>query len=235
MAVINEQTVTGRKFRKLIDEANRLWLRISFWTMACDVEFADGETAETKFANIAKTIDNLTKSFQDGVNRIFNCLKGLGFTPNPNSPDGICSAIQNMYNKRYNDGRTQGQEDVKANPEDFGVSTGISLEQFKMYSSREDFTVNESTCIAPRNGTCKLKFEVFVNYKQSHNANTLTLSVLRNNSATIIYENFDKDISEGGAFIWAQTIDVPNCVKGERLTFQLNHAGSDASWIAGIY
>lgn len=129
MAVVNERAVTGRKFRKLIDEANRLWLRISFWTMACDVEFADEETAETKFSNMANTINNLIKSFQDGVNKIFEKLKGLGFTPNPNSPDGICNAIQNMYNKRYNDGRTQGQEDVKANPNAYGVSTSAKYAQ----------------------------------------------------------------------------------------------------------
>ena len=45
---VNEEIVTGRKFRKLIDEATKLWQRISFWTKACDVEFDDGMTAETK-------------------------------------------------------------------------------------------------------------------------------------------------------------------------------------------
>jgi len=122
-SIVNETIITGRKFRKLIDETTRLWLRISFWTKACDVEFNDGETAETKFANITNTINNLIKSFQDGVNKIYDFLKGLGFTPNPNSPDGICSAIQDVYNKRYNDGRTQGQKDVVANPDKYGVST----------------------------------------------------------------------------------------------------------------
>lgn len=45
---LNEQIVTGRKFRKCIDVVNKAWQRISFWTKACDVEFDDGMTAETK-------------------------------------------------------------------------------------------------------------------------------------------------------------------------------------------
>lgn len=40
---VNEKIQTGRKFRKLIDEDSRLWLRFSFWTKAGDVEFDDGE------------------------------------------------------------------------------------------------------------------------------------------------------------------------------------------------
>lgn len=52
MSTINEQIVTGRKFRKLIDEVNKIWQRISFWTKASDVEFDDGYTAETKVGAI---------------------------------------------------------------------------------------------------------------------------------------------------------------------------------------
>jgi len=52
MATINEEIVTGRKFRKLIDEATKLWQRISFWTRSSDVEFDDGENAETKVGAI---------------------------------------------------------------------------------------------------------------------------------------------------------------------------------------
>ncbi len=80
MAII-EQIQTGRKFRKLIDESSRLWLRISFWTKASDVEFDDGETAETKLSNVENRIHDIVTSFQNGVNKIVNCLKGLGFTP----------------------------------------------------------------------------------------------------------------------------------------------------------
>lgn len=49
---VNEQIVTGRKFRKLVDEAEKLWQRISFWTKASDVEFNDGKTAEEKIGSL---------------------------------------------------------------------------------------------------------------------------------------------------------------------------------------
>ena len=49
---VNETIVTGRKFRKCVDVANKLWQRISFWTKSSDVEFDDGKTAETKVGAI---------------------------------------------------------------------------------------------------------------------------------------------------------------------------------------
>lgn len=49
---VNETIVTGRKFRKLIDAANKQWQRISFWHKASDCEFDDGDTAETKVGAI---------------------------------------------------------------------------------------------------------------------------------------------------------------------------------------
>lgn len=48
---VNETILTGRKFRKLIDEVNKQWQRISFWTKASDVEFNDGSTAESKLGS----------------------------------------------------------------------------------------------------------------------------------------------------------------------------------------
>lgn len=59
---INEEIVTGRKFRKLLDEATRLWQRISFWTKACDVEFDDGKNAEEKIEYIQTKITQLENS-----------------------------------------------------------------------------------------------------------------------------------------------------------------------------
>lgn len=59
---INEQKVTGRKFRKLVDEAQKLWQRISFWTMACDVEFEDGKTLEEKFTELDNKINAINSS-----------------------------------------------------------------------------------------------------------------------------------------------------------------------------
>lgn len=58
----NEQIVTGRKFRKLVNETTKLWQRISFWTKACDVEFNDGTTAETKLGAINGITNSLVAS-----------------------------------------------------------------------------------------------------------------------------------------------------------------------------
>lgn len=241
MAVVNEQILTGRKFRKLIDETSRLWLRISFWTKACDVEFDDGETAEAKFSNMANTIDHLTKSFQDGVNKIYNYLKGLGFTPNPNSPDEICGAIQNMYNKRYSDGRTQGQEDVKANPGAYGVSTGISADRFVLYESSRVFNPSNDSLTVPHSGTCNLKFQCYLTYDSNSNANKCTITVLRNGSAIAYADIKDDDIDispdndNRHQFSWDKTLELPNCINGETLNLTINHNGANISWIAGIY
>lgn len=62
MATVNETIVTGRKFRKLVDEAQKLWQRISFWTKASDVEFNDGSTAETKMGAINGITDSLVST-----------------------------------------------------------------------------------------------------------------------------------------------------------------------------
>lgn len=43
---INEQIVTGRKFRRLKNEETKLWERLSIWKKAVDVEFNDGKNAE---------------------------------------------------------------------------------------------------------------------------------------------------------------------------------------------
>jgi len=68
-------------------------------------------------------IDALKMSFRAGVDKIYNYLKGLGFTPADRGPDAICASIQNIYDRRYNDGRSKGQADVIADPDRFGIST----------------------------------------------------------------------------------------------------------------
>ena len=59
---INEQIITGRKFRKCIDVANKVWLRISFWTKASDVEFDDGKTLQEKLGTINGITDSLNST-----------------------------------------------------------------------------------------------------------------------------------------------------------------------------
>lgn len=159
-------------------------------------------------------IDNLKRSFRDGVNKIYNKLSGLGFTPVTNSPDGICTEIQNLYD-----------------------NAGINPEQFTMYSSREDFKIADTTLTVPKNGTCKLKFEVFASYSKSSNANTLNVSVLRNENiiASEVYDIDVTDLTFNNTYTWNETMTLTNCVKGETLVFRLNKTGSDASFVVGLY
>ena len=75
---VNEQIVTGRKFRKLIDESNKLWQRISFWTKSSDVEFDDGKDAETKIG----AIDGITDSLVSTSSRIAASAKAVNTLSN---------------------------------------------------------------------------------------------------------------------------------------------------------
>lgn len=88
---VNEQIVTGRKFRKLVDEATKLWQRISFWTKASDVEFNDGKDAETKLGAIDGITDSLVSTssnialsaaagnnLQNQVTQLTNTINNLG-------------------------------------------------------------------------------------------------------------------------------------------------------------
>lgn len=64
---VNEVIVTGRKFRKLIDETAKLWQRISFWTMASDVEMSDGTSLENTINALksTKAEQNHTHNYSD--------------------------------------------------------------------------------------------------------------------------------------------------------------------------
>jgi uncharacterized protein (DUF1015 family) len=44
--------VTGRKYRVLKDKKAKIWKVISWWTDACDVEFADGRNVQDVFGGI---------------------------------------------------------------------------------------------------------------------------------------------------------------------------------------
>lgn len=95
---INETIVTGRKFRKLTDEATKQWQRFSFWTKASDVEFDDGNTLEDKIVNINGTADllqeqvnNLNTDANGKINNLITEINGLKETvedlkTNPPSP-----------------------------------------------------------------------------------------------------------------------------------------------------
>ena len=49
---VNEEIVTGKKFRRLIDIATNKWRRYSFWNKAKDTECEDGTDVETKVGAI---------------------------------------------------------------------------------------------------------------------------------------------------------------------------------------
>ncbi len=82
---VNEQIVTGRKFRKLIDETTKLWQRISIWTKSSDVEFDDGENAETKVGaikGITKDLNTTEEGYaadMTALAKINSKLGGLSF------------------------------------------------------------------------------------------------------------------------------------------------------------
>ena len=83
---INETIVTGRKFRKCIDEATKFWQRFSFWSKAEDTEFDDGKNAETKLG----AIDGITDSLASTSSRIAASAKSVNQLSNDLAfPDGV--------------------------------------------------------------------------------------------------------------------------------------------------
>lgn len=74
------------------------------------------ENTEKDKAAGANAVKELIQAFQNGVNKIYDKLVGLGFTPITNSPDDINNTIQDIYDSRYAqgyaDGLGQAQSDV---------------------------------------------------------------------------------------------------------------------------
>lgn len=85
---VNEEIVTGKKFRRLIDVATNKWRRYSFWNKAKDTECEDGTDVETKvgaikgittstnvsetgYAADAKTVSELNQSLTKQVADIY--------------------------------------------------------------------------------------------------------------------------------------------------------------------
>ena len=78
---VNETIVTGRKFRKLIDAANKQWQRISFWHKASDCEFDDGDTAETKVGaikGITTDLNTTTTGYAADMTTVASLNSSLG-------------------------------------------------------------------------------------------------------------------------------------------------------------
>lgn len=97
---VNEEIVTGKKFRRLIDIATNKWRRYSFWNKAKDTECEDGTDVETKvgaikgittstnvsetgYAADAKTVSEINQS----LTNLKNPAKGTkGILVNSGSP-----------------------------------------------------------------------------------------------------------------------------------------------------
>ena len=75
-------------------------------------------------------LDTLEQSFQDGCDIIVSGCTTYGSTPSSNSPTDIVNAIKNIYDNRYNAGRTQGQTDVKNNPGSYGLYTSSQYSSY---------------------------------------------------------------------------------------------------------
>lgn len=86
---VNEQIVSGRKYRRFLDPATRLWQRISYWTMASDVEFTDGKNAEEKFSEL----DSSTKNLQQNLTNANNLANSAKTTADNNA-----SSIRQIQN-----------------------------------------------------------------------------------------------------------------------------------------
>ena len=75
----------------------------------------------------------MKQSFQAGVDTLYNKCVSCGWTPTGKTPTAISDAIQGIYGNRYtegyNNGRTQGQNDVKNNPNGYGLYNKTQYDQ----------------------------------------------------------------------------------------------------------
>lgn len=87
---------------------------------------ADAKATGDALKSQNSKITSIEQSFQDGCNTIVSGCTSYGSTPASNSPADIVASIgtiyTNRYNTGYNAGRTQGRNDVKANPGAYGIT-----------------------------------------------------------------------------------------------------------------
>lgn len=74
----NEVVKTGKVYRILADEANKIWHKLSIWSKASDTEFNDGKDAETKLG----AIDGITDSLSATSSRIAASAKAVNTLSN---------------------------------------------------------------------------------------------------------------------------------------------------------
>ena len=99
----SENIVTGKKYRILKDATQKVWDVISFWTKAKDVEFNDGQNAETKVGSI------------QGITS--------GLTTTSSNIAASASAV-----KELNDKITQLNSDININPDELIINASTALQ-----------------------------------------------------------------------------------------------------------
>lgn len=125
---VNVKKVVNRAFRKLIDGDANLWLQESFWTIAGDVEFDDGKTAEYKLGQVDRfelRDDGMYIVYKVGADTvakklcaydlIIECLTDLGYPPDGDEEEDIVEAIKRLAEGKFMEGLEQstGQGNVK--------------------------------------------------------------------------------------------------------------------------
>ena len=134
---VNEEIVTGKKFRRLIDIATNKWRRYSFWNKAKDTECEDGTDVETKvgaikgittstnvsetgYAADAKTVSEINQSLTN-INTYVGKDKKLHFVDSSGA-DTV------LPFKSYDQGYAQGVTDAdnRANANSTNYKTGYN-------------------------------------------------------------------------------------------------------------
>lgn len=138
---VNEEIVTGKKFRRLIDIATNKWRRYSFWNKAKDTECEDGTDVETKvgaikgittstnvsetgYAADAKTVSEINQSLTN-INTYVGKDKKLHFVDSSGADTVL------PFNS-YDDGRIQGRNDVIGSPNSYGLYTKAQYDANKV-------------------------------------------------------------------------------------------------------
>lgn len=100
---MQENQVSGKKYRILTDAVNDIWDRISFWTKASDVEMNDGSTAESKISDIEDELTaNGSRLYMDYKNGKY------GYNTDPNRGSGTFNPFRQPHTNTYSFKDTDG-------------------------------------------------------------------------------------------------------------------------------
>lgn len=129
---VNEEIVTGKKFRRLIDVATNKWRRYSFWNKAKDTECEDGTDVETKVGAI-KGITTSTNVSETGYAADAKTVSEIN-----QSLTEINNNIL-MINLPQSD-FTWSESYVWRKP--YTIPTGYTLEAIEVYATNGDATLS---------------------------------------------------------------------------------------------